>query len=258
MQKYIVDYEDYYRNVELFSSRTGISYNFDNVKDTIGQLVEKYMLHNRNVLSIGPAFGCEEYWMYKNGCKLTLVDIDERGQIEPILKTLLPASKHDGLTYYIGDAYDYEKDYCECKFDLLYLAGFTPDELRKGQMVQQYNGTWPSKVKPYLDLVQHLAQKSLKQGGLFICQSWYGGFDQKESPHYLGMVRNQLARTGIVLLTRYSFKNWPGVSLTIGYKGSTKDVVEYWDQIKDNPEISGFHGRSELSKDGIAIDYQLF
>jgi len=50
------------------------------------QLISHFEIKNKQVLSIGAWKGHEEYWFYKNGCKLTLVDIDEHKKIPHIWK----------------------------------------------------------------------------------------------------------------------------------------------------------------------------
>ena len=44
-------------------------------KPTIGELICRYDLNNRKILSLGAGAAFEEYWMANAGCELTLVDI---------------------------------------------------------------------------------------------------------------------------------------------------------------------------------------
>lgn len=89
----------------------------------ISELIEAYSLGGKSVLSVGSKAGHEEVWFYRAGCPVTLCDIDEHGDLEPILRQL-PVGD---LAYYICDVRDLPKG----RFDVLYLSSFTPDELYK-------------------------------------------------------------------------------------------------------------------------------
>lgn len=136
----------------------------------------------------------------------------------------------------------------------MYISSLTTDEKRRGEIIRKY-GYWPSDQYPYNSLVQDLANKSIKKGGLFIYQSYYGGVDVT-NPLYINLLKEQLANIGIILLKLYVFKYAHGVSLTIGIKGDQITALNYLEKIENNSEITMFHGRSEYSEKGCKIIYQ--
>jgi len=54
------------------------------------------------------------------------------------------------LTYYIGDAYDYNDNKFLKRFDVCYCSSFAPDEIRRKKIVEEYSrfnlGVFISKV----------------------------------------------------------------------------------------------------------------
>lgn len=245
MKKYIVNYEDFYK----YSKEQT-----ENVKETMNQLINKFDLKNKDILAVAPGIGIEEYWFYRSGSHLTFVDIDLQGTLEPFLKQISLTSPSSGLIYYIGDAGEY-LTISDSTFDVLYISSLTNDEKRRGEIIKKYR-YWPSDQYPYNSLVQDLADKKIKKGGLFIYQSYYGCVDVS-NPLYLKLLKEQLANIGIILLKVYAFKSSPGVSLTIGIKGNQIAALNYLEKIKNNPEITKFHGRSKFSEKGCQIIYQL-
>jgi hypothetical protein len=122
-RKYLVDAEAFFSqriNLELHAYHDT---NSTLRRPAITQLIEAYSLAGKSVLSVGSKVGHEEVWFYRLGCPLTLCDIDEHGDVEPILRQL-PAGD---LAYYICDVRQFPKG----RFDVLYLSSFTPDELYK-------------------------------------------------------------------------------------------------------------------------------
>lgn len=241
-------------NIDAYYS--GLEEHALNVKETMEQLIAKYDLRNKEVLSIGPGLGMEEYWLYKQGCQLTFVDIDQHGTIETYLQRLPASTAGQKLMYYLGDAYDYLKSCCEHKFDVLYTSSLTNDELHRKAIMDKYTA-WPIGAFPYLDVIENLAKESVRQDGLFIHQSYSGGVNVKTNPQFIDSIKQQLAGAGFVLVKNYIFQSAHGVLLTIGYKGSKQDAITFANTIKRNPEISRFHGRSTLSQLGCEIVYDL-
>jgi len=91
--KYTVSYEDYYKGLgnDILKDH-GVNDNFSehakNTREPIEQLVRKYQIKDKRILSIAPAVGFEEYWFWKNGNSLTFVDLDDSKVIEHYLKIL--------------------------------------------------------------------------------------------------------------------------------------------------------------------------
>jgi len=101
MNVYRINYDDYYQAwLEAYAGEFLLN------SGTIRQLLKRYDLDHKKVLSVGPGVGIEEYWLYKQGgCALTFVDRDEHRSIEPYLRALPPAGSNErALTYFVGDA----------------------------------------------------------------------------------------------------------------------------------------------------------
>jgi hypothetical protein len=111
----------------------------------------------KKIFSLGPNFGHEEYWFYKNSCNLTFLDIDENKLIENYLQTLPSSISQNSLTYFIGDAFAYLREsYSKCELDVFYASSFAPDELRRGD-IQARNSIFYEKA------INHLSFKLFKK-----------------------------------------------------------------------------------------------
>lgn len=248
MQKYTISASDFY-DISLKAENTS-SFNMSlhNTQTPMQELIQKYNLKNQKILSIAPGSAFEEFWFYKNQNILTFVDIDESGSIEPLLSTLQMTDKKDKLTYFIGDAREFDE--YQDKFDTLYISSFTPDELRSKNVDFRNKST-----NIYSDIIENLLKNSLEKNGLFINQSYCNGFDAS-NPVYINYLKNYLLKFGITLLKVYHFKNSPAVSLTIGIKTLESNMIKnFLTKIKTTPDINCFHGRSDYSRlpENIAI-----
>lgn len=203
------------------------------------QLIARYGLHDKKTLGIGSAVSWEEYWLWKAGCTLTLIDIDEHGGLEPWLKTLPPGD----LTFIVGDAIAYFKPkrrllgllpaIPDPKYDLIYLGGFTPDAFRRDKIVRKRQ-TWPANVGPFHRSVMHAARQ-LKWGGMFVNLCFGYGLDAVYHKNVIPAARRQLEKEGIHLLEVYRMKETVGVNLFVGRMGPTRP--------KYGPPITRIHGR---------------
>ena len=268
MNVYKVDYNDFFslkHDAELRSNWL----RFNKLcEQPMAELISRYNLRSKRVLSIGASYGHEEYWLYQNRCELTFVDIDEGKKIETYLKQIAVSGNAQNsdrlLTYAIGDARDYGAEN-EKKFDVCYFSSFTPNELRNADVYskipksfanralrrlslkigQGYVGwSWPQDIKPFMDLVPEIANSSLEDGGQFFYQSYASGVDIR-TQNYLLLIDKQLNSLGINLVDVYYFIGYPSVHLVVGYKGKSLAARQWADTIKNNnPELSSFHGRS--------------
>src|SRR5690242_6176429 len=80
----------------------------------IAQLASRYGIKGKSVLSLGGGTATEEFYLWHHGNRLTIVDIDEHGTIEPVLKELPPGT----LCYIVEDA---DKVKFSEKFDVLFI-----------------------------------------------------------------------------------------------------------------------------------------
>ncbi len=265
-----INCEKYYT---LFKSNEPFILDRKNVELPIKQLISHFEIKNKHVLSIGAGRGHEEYWFYKSGCDLTFIDTDEFN-IAPLLEEQLSAEKNltdPMLTYIIEDAHKVIEK-LENIYDLCYFSSFVPDEVYREDIQKEYEGqyqntnlllriiryglfklhitgrgrgrTWPNYKKPFSDLVMKITKNTLKDGGLFILQSYYAGIPIERNPHVVSLVKKQLSRVGISLLHIYYFKENSGVNLTIGYKGKKNATREFFRRISKNVKITRFHGRA--------------
>jgi hypothetical protein len=287
MTTYHVNAEDYFNNtLGGLGDQAKIFSECQKNKDPINQLMEKYHLKNKNVLSIGGGTALEEYWLYRNGCKLTLVDIEKSR--EGYLARLTQVNPADAtLTYFVEDASEYLQRHSRPEFDLIYFSGFAPDEIRRDQLKNEYlkenpNNlylflkrmvnyffrkifrknlfrviSWRETDFPFMDLCMDLAVKNLKTGGLFISQSYFGGINYQTNPHAIDLVKKQFGENGMLLLKLYYWESCPSVSLTIGIMGQKADAEKYLGLIRKNTEISSFHGRGETDNRNIERVYDM-
>jgi hypothetical protein len=207
------------------------------------QLVDRYDIQNRSILSLGGGAAAEEYYLTRFGNnRLTVIDIDEHGAIRPILETL-PAGP---LNYIIGDAQQVDAP----EFDLLFISGFTPDELRRSDvhrqrdtddyqlMIERHGGwEWPPWRDPFHPIVHQYLER-LPAGGLFIAQSYCGGLDAIGNRFYLPACERQLLSLGLELLEVWRFTETVGVMLYVAQKhGGQRPRMQ--------APLTRFHGRAE-------------
>ena len=279
MTIYHLNAKDYFDNLfdERFDEYSRPYYEYTRYENAMTQLIEKYNLQNKMILSIGSGYGVEEYWFYKTGSSLFLVDIDEQTAIERNLKKLpLNDIQESTLTYFIEDANVYLQKYSERKFDAIFFSSFTLDEQRRGKIKDDYainknrtvfsriknkiisdNNIWPKDKLLYSDLSMDLAKKNLKIGGFFISQSYCAGVDYKNNPYIIDIVKHQFAQNGMTLLKIYCWKTLPAISLTIGLMNQNLNVKKYLDRIRNNKDISQFHARADAGDRRIDLIYDI-
>lgn len=276
MKRYVVSYEEYWSGLEngaVQQDRYFFPVCRAFVEKPIGQLIDKYAIRGKRILSIGSWTGHEEYWFWKAGNQLVLADLDGGNVIEAYLQSL-PEKKDDGLVYIIGDAFGLAREQAGV-CDICYLSSFEPDERYRGTIVAGNNRrpgrlllravdktaramhiplrvarrTWPDTADPFSDEVIALAGRFLTDGGLFISQSYASPIDITRNRHMIALAARQLRRHGMELLRMYHLDRYPWVTLTIGYRGTAGDARTYMEAIAANPDIDTFHGRHAMDGD---------
>jgi len=202
----------------------------------------------------------EEYWFYKFKNELVLLDIDEHKILEKICNCSI--NDKGNITYIIDDVNNFQK-YEIGKFDIVYVSGFTLNELRNAEIagknslvnrglnqvfkkIGKYKmKQWPQETLPFMDIIMKILNQTLKLNGLFIYQSYASGV-ASDSPSYVEAIRQQLLSNGITLLNIYRYSNYPSVHLVLGYKGDKNLSRKFLDKTELNPELTNFHGRSDL------------
>jgi hypothetical protein len=224
MQQFSVRAEDFYR---MFPPR------YPRQDACMQQLVERYGIVGKSLLSVGAKFGEEERRLVLAGNDVLMIDIDEDGSLLERMESL-PEGR--GLSYWIGDAADLVG--ALGSYDVIYFSGFTPDEERRQQIYRDNLAAgrcWSTTDEPFHPVVMSYTEK-LKAGGLLLVQSYYGGVDTAHEPHYLGACQLQLHRAGLSLLEVHRFKHSRGVMLYTAVKGAPQRARLV--------PLSAFHGRA--------------
>ena len=271
MKQFVVDPAEFYA-----AGKVALSTPDDRecCRATIGQLIARYDLHHRHVLSVGGGTAHEEYWFLQAGCDLTVVDLDEHGRILPYLERLrlVPEDTASAqLRYVVGDALEWSKTIgIERRFDVCYFSSFTVDEMHRARVQEQARTLpwrlrravsdrlgieigsrrlWPPSANPFTSLVMDIVDRSLAPHGLLVNQSYYCGVDIPDNPQFIGCMRRQLRSIGVELIELYHFHpQFTDVSLTVGLRASPEEARAYATTLRGRPSVTNFHGRSTVER----------
>lgn len=275
---YHADYDEFFSIKHDERIRSQWLTNSQLCEKPITQLIDRYDINSKSVLSIGPSYGHEEYWFHrKGGCSLTFIDIDESHTIEDYLKKISLQAEGSHLVYGIGDASDLSMDGSQ-RFDVCYFSSFTPDMLKNRKVADRISkssvrrafdrlsrksdasysgGPWPDNEEPLSNLTSRILRYSLKSdGGLLLYQS-YGSNVDARTPGYLSAIRKQLLAIGIFLLETYYFIGYPSVHFFAAYKGSESHLKDFLKDLANRPELTRIHGRAQVTFRGLAKFYDL-
>ncbi len=235
---------------------------------SISELVARYGLAGRNLMSVGSGVPVEELAMLRCGMSGALCfDIDESGSLR---NTLANAARGEGSIVYVLDDFTKVQPVDLPKVDLLYFSSFTPDELRRGaiskERTNQYlagardgDPNWPAGTSPLHETVLKASDLYLRDGGLFIVQSYNSGIGVTSNPSYVADWVQTLQSHGISLLEAYHFVSAPGVTLWVGFKWSTvrarAAMREFVQQLMARPLLTRFHWRAQIDAHGIKRFY---
>ena len=221
---------EYFVSTETFRDQ---AHKYPRIPIAVGQLVRRYGIRNKSILSLGSRFGREEYWFSRFANRLTLIDVDEKNavQIEPMLK----AAAAGPMRYIIGDA---ARVPLSAPFDVLFLSGYGPDDLRRSSLKIEHAGRWPSGTPPFEASVLERA-RLLTAGGLVIIQSFANGYDCNATPGFIEHCDRQLEDHGLRLVELYALARVPGCNLFIIANGLANFPLAC--------PITVFHGRGEDS-----------
>jgi SAM-dependent methyltransferase len=198
------------------------------------ELITRYGIAGKSVLSVGAGTGEEEKHFALAGNDLLLVDIDEQRSILPLLAKM---TNKPGLNYWVGDAEELSTDVP--LQDVVYLSGFTPDELRRISMVRANavaGRFWSVDDEPFHPVVMQYAHK-LKPGGLLVVQSYCSSIDVGYNRNYLAACQAQLIKHDLHLMEVHRFKKNAGVMLYTAVRGERR--------VAPAQSISRFHGRGK-------------
>jgi hypothetical protein len=227
MYRFSVSVEDFYRTFPPEHAR---------VDACMQELVERYGITGKSVLSVGAGSG-EEERRFAPSNDLLLIDIDEQRSILSRIKTL---PQKPGLSYWIGDAGELEAELGH--YDVVYFSSFTPDEIRRDKILRTNvaaHRQWSMDDEPFHPVVMSYASR-LKVDGILLVQSYYGGIDTAYEPHFLGACQLQLHKAGLSLLEVHRFEYFRGVALYTAVKGPPR--------LPPIKSLSQFHGRAKAER----------
>lgn len=237
--------------------------------DTMTELIERYGIIGKKVLSVGPGDCAQEYWFHKLKNSLFLIDIDERGLLEPRLKKLAEskgsAADSDRITYVIGDAV-HVSSWLNDKFDVIFTSGFTPDEFYRTHVQEGFRervkdsnllstiGAWPPDAPALSPLTAEIIDRGLADDGLFILLSYRGGPGVIRARNYLPSMREQLQALGLHLLEVHCLASVPGVHLVIAQRSRDPEAIaRRRTALMSMPPLKAIHARTPLNHTTIRL-----
>jgi hypothetical protein len=236
----------------------------------IRQLIERFDLSGRNLMSVGAGGAFEEIAFLQNGVRRAfLFDIDEHNSLTGILPTLgSPAPTSAPIVYTLDDFTRVQPDSDHLgPIGLLYFSGFTPDEMHRGAIHRAHiaalraggssrrhgDPDWPADATPLHPIVLTAIDRYLADEGIVIIQSYFDGIDVLANPGYVEAWVRSLAKHHVALLEGYCFRASSAVTLWIGLKitsnGSRGDrgrLNEARHRLEMRPPLTRFHGRAML------------
>jgi hypothetical protein len=227
-------------------------------KPTIGELVARYDIVDRDLLSLGAGPAFEEYWFAQADCRLTLIDIHE--EVEAHVSALPKVIEGDSrpLTYVIEDAGRYVEARPQAEFDVLYVSSFHPDEIRRERIQEAFCTTrspeqaqnyvsWPAGTEPYHEMIVRAFRK-VREGGLIILQHYRGGPYVTHNAHYIDDIASQFRCHGAALLEVHCFRKSPAHLLVTACKGADDIAAGIMRELGHRPPITMFHGRYDYAE----------
>lgn len=221
-------------------------------------LINRYDLTGKSVLSVGAGRAHEDFHFLKAGCKVDLLDLLD-SKLDSLATSILAQierAETENLTplhYIIGDLEKYLAVEREAKYDLCYISGFGPDERDRETVQQSFRRrrtkdeayasyvSWPDGMPPFLQMIMD-SGRLLKEGGLFILQSYRGGVDIIHNVNYPHLIAEQMAKNSLELIEIHFFSDSPGIILVAAVRGIGRG--DYWRQrLASEPALLEFHGR---------------
>jgi hypothetical protein len=238
------------------------------------QLVDRYDLAGRNLMSVGPGGAFEEIAMLDCGVKRAfLFDIDEHGGLPPLLSQEHdPTARNAPIVYTLDDFTKVQPEKIGMDpIGLLYFSGFTPDEARRGEILVAHTRSgatdgdphWPPDTSPLHEVVTAAIDSALEDNGILIIQSYFHGLDPVVNPGYTSEWRDQLLKHNVHLLEGYYFATAPAITLWVGVKltpnassPSAERLKQIEKKLSTRSEITSFHCRADLPDKSIARFYR--
>lgn len=234
MSKFVLCKKKYYNLIKSLMPLTEILEN--DYKKCIGQIIERYNIKNKKILSIGPGIGNEEYYFSIDN-ELTMVDIDEQNSLIKLLSDNYENIKYENdenIMFFILDdicnQINPETTLINTKMDVIYISSLTIDIIGKNE---RYLNTGELFIPVYKNLID----THLKENGLFIQQLY--GSSIIPPPE---IIIKKLEELGVTVLDIYQFEYSPSIMLLITIKSNKNTAKELYKNYKS--EITNFHARA--------------
>lgn len=212
------------------------------IAESMNGLIRRFQISHMKILALGSGVGNEESYFQSNN-DLTIVDIDEGGTLAGYLQNL---PKGPVLSH-ILDATKNPIDPPAGGWDLIYLSGFTPDEL--GRSAHRFpDGSWRPGSKPFHPIVDFYAA-GLSQRGRVIVQSFVNaGYDIFDRNFHSELTK-QAQQWGMSLEELYHYRDALGVRLFVFSKPEAPAPLD--------PPLTRFHGRSSILDGDVVVPFIL-
>ncbi|HEY0089162.1 MAG TPA: hypothetical protein VGB37_09970 [Candidatus Lokiarchaeia archaeon] len=104
MNVYKIDAVNYFNKIENATNTNVITEKKEvQIKEAMHQLINKYNIKERNIISLGSQHGYEEMWFYRNYNRITLSDISTNAIL---LQSIKEINTNNLIDFIIGDCYD--------------------------------------------------------------------------------------------------------------------------------------------------------
>jgi hypothetical protein len=219
-------------SVDEFHQRYAM-YDLPRIDACMDELIERYNIHGKSILSVGAGSGNEEMRFARAKNDVLMIDVDEHGSLTLSLESMKPSTE---LRYWIGDAAELESSLKT--YDVLYFSSFTPDEQRRASIARPRGGyNWPLEEDPFHPVVMRYAS-ALNKDGMLIVQSFCDSIYTDRNPNYIDACQRQLLSNGLNLFEIHRFAKTQGVMLYTVIKGEPRQAPKH--------KLSKFHGRGPV------------
>ncbi len=227
--------------------------NIRNCASSMTQLIERYDIKNKKVLSLACGNGFEEFYFLQHGNTLVMSDADlPYGTIKPWVEKC-SVQKNTGVSFYIEDCREVPNRYSnKAEFDIIYISSLHPDELYRGRIQSNFikenllKSLFTFKTFPKTDFYSSYVTpifSLLKPGGIIIMQHYGFTIPIALNESLIPNCSEQLNQYGLSHLETWAFKNNTGNCLNVYGKMSKTIAKELITNLNGQPEISILNGR---------------
>ena len=246
-----------YINKDLFFSSKNPFPDFQNNKKNskrpMLEIINRYDIKNKKILSIGSGNAFEEYYFTEFNNFVSLSDADlPYGSITPWIKKCR-VEYNSKLIYDVEDWEKIPKKYKnKPTFDVIYISSLHPDELYRGRV--QYNWvknnllktlvslkTWPK--KNFYSKQMELLLPLLKNNGLLIIQHYGYSVPLVLNIDLVKIWEKQFNPHSVKHIETWCFKKYTGNMLNVFLKANSQYRKEYIKKINERPGLTQINGR---------------